>query len=182
MRTLRTGIWSRIDRPSRGIPRAFTFIEIIVVLMVLGISVAIAFPRLDSLLLTEPEPGRSGRKLTRVLRYAQELAVVTESAVLLRIDVEAGRYWVTDGQNAGGSETKGILSDLAGQFPEGVWIEEVEPAPVDSEQKVLAVRCDPDGHCDPVVVDLTAGEGRTVQVVVGECFGDIELIGEDSLR
>ncbi|MEN6575289.1 MAG: prepilin-type N-terminal cleavage/methylation domain-containing protein [Phycisphaerales bacterium] len=160
--------------------RAFTFLELIVVLVVLGISTAIAFPKLNRLLLTEPEPLRSGRKLVRALRHTQELAVATESASLLRIDTQAGRYWVTDRQGEKEARTVGVSSDIEGQFPDGVRILDVEPHEVDPEKGVLVVAFDPEGYCDPTVMSLTSAEGRTVKIVVGEWFGEIELVDEDS--
>ena len=61
MRISRAGTWIS-NRDGDRAPRAFTFVELIVVLIVLGISAAVAFPKLDGLLLREPEPWRSGRK------------------------------------------------------------------------------------------------------------------------
>ncbi|MEN6428267.1 MAG: prepilin-type N-terminal cleavage/methylation domain-containing protein [Phycisphaerales bacterium] len=161
-------------------PRAFTFLELIVVLVVLGVSAAIAFPKLNRLLLAEPEPLRSGRKLARALRYTQELAVATESASSLRIDTQAGRYWVTDRQGEKGAQAVGVSSEIEGQFPNGVRILEVEPHELDPEKGVLVVAFDPEGHCDPTIMSLTSAEGRTVKIVVGEWFGEIELVDEDS--
>ena len=49
--------------------KAFTMVELVVVLIVLGASAAIVFPRLDALLLGEPEPWQSARKLTKIAKY-----------------------------------------------------------------------------------------------------------------
>lgn len=173
MRTSRAGIWISSDR-GRAAP-AFTFIELIVVLVILGISAAVVFPKVNGLLLREPEPWRSGRHLMRLAKRAQELAIATESAFLLRIDPRTGQYWVVSRQID--SATGG--QDLSGQLPEEVAITDVEtPAEDRSLEGVLAIEFSPEGWCDPVVVSLTSLDGRTVKLAVNEGFDDMGLIGD----
>jgi prepilin-type N-terminal cleavage/methylation domain-containing protein len=179
MPILRAGIWTRKDGRCHA-SGAFTLIELIVVLIVLGVSARIVFPRLDGLLLREPEPWRSGRRFMRVAKYAQELAVATESRFVLSIDVETGRYWVTGPQS--GKEAAGatIGPALEGQFSGGVTVADVQvPGGHWAAESTLAVRFSPEGWCDPALIRITSSEGRTVQIVIGEWFGQIELIGDD---
>ncbi len=174
MRISRAGTWTS-NRDGDRTPRAFTFVELIVVLIVLGISAAVAFPKLDGLLLREPEPWRSGRKLMRLAKHAHELAMVTESAFVLHIDVETGRYWVTGKQVDNAVPQR----SLGGQLPEEVAITDVEPAAEDGAfESVLAIEFSPEGWCDPVLVTITSSDGQTVKLAIDEWFGEIDLIGD----
>ncbi|MBN1507509.1 MAG: hypothetical protein JW955_11720 [Sedimentisphaerales bacterium] len=143
------------------------------VLVVLGMSAAVAFPRLDRLLLSEPQPWHSARKLMRLAKHAHELAIATESAFVLHIDRETGEYWVA-GKQAGERRS------FAGSLPEGVLITDVkllgEDRPV---EKVLAVEFSPEGWCDPVVLSLTSSDGRTVRLAIDEWFDAMCLDGEE---
>jgi len=175
----RVGTWTS-SRAHEQAPRAFTFIELIVVLVVLGISAAVAFPRLDRLLLREPEPWQSGRKLMRLAKHAHELAIATESAFLLHIDLETGQYWVVSKQ---GDSTPGSAAgqrSLGGRLPEGVTITDVKlPGEDRSVEKVLTIEFSPEGWCDPAVLSLTSSDGQTVKLAIDEWFDATNLNGDE---
>jgi len=146
-----------------------------VVLIVLGISAAVVFPKLDGLLLREPEPWRSGRKLMRLAKYVHELAIATESAFVLHIDMETGQYWVAGKQvdNAAGQRS------LGGQLPEEVAITDVKlPGEDRVLENVLTIEFSPEGWCDPAVVSITSSEGQTVRLVIDEWFDGMSLLGD----
>jgi hypothetical protein len=145
-----------------------------VVLVVLGLSAAIAFPKLDGLLLREPEPWRSGRRLMRLAEYTHQMAIATESVFILHIDAEAGRYWVT-GEQIGDVARK----SMEGQLPEEVTIADVGlPGDDRTVQHVVALEFSPEGWCDPAIVTITSSDGRIVKVVIGEWFGAIDITGD----
>ena len=170
MRILRVGTWTS-NRSGRT-SRAFTFIELIVVLVVLGISAAVVFPKVDGLLLREPEPWRSGRKLMRLAKYAHELAIATESAHVLHIDLKTGQYWVSNTQADNG------LRNLGGQLPEEVRVIDVKfPGEDRPLENVLMIEFSPEGWCDSAVVSLASSDGQIVKLAIDEWFGGMDLIG-----
>jgi len=146
-----------------------------VVLIVLGISAAVAFPKLDGLLLREPEPWRSGRKLMRLAEHAHELAIATESAFVLHINVETGQYWVTGKQVDNAADQR----SLEGQLPEEVTITDVDlPGDDRTFEHVMTIEFSPEGWCDPAVVTITSSDGQIVKLVIDEWFGGVDLIGD----
>jgi hypothetical protein len=154
-------------------------VELIVVLIILGLSAAIVFPKLDGLLLREPEPWRSSRKLMRLAKYAHELAIATESAFVLHIDLETGQYWVAskvadnEAANAAGQRS------LAGQLPPEVTITDVKrPGQERTLENALTIEFSPEGWCDPAVVSLTSSGGETVKLAIDEWFDGMDLIGD----
>ena len=145
------------------------------VLIVLGISAAVAFPKLDGLLLREPEPWRSGRKLMRLAEHAHELAIATESAFVLHINVETGQYWVTGKQVDNAADQR----SLEGQLPEEVTITDVDlPGDDRTFEHVMTIEFSPEGWCDPAVVTITSSDGQIVKLVIDEWFGGVDLIGD----
>jgi prepilin-type N-terminal cleavage/methylation domain-containing protein len=74
--------------------RAFTLIEILVVVVILGIASAIIIPQLGS--RDDLKATSMSRMLMADLVYAQNRAVATQRTHYVRFDTEAGRYEVLD--------------------------------------------------------------------------------------
>lgn len=77
--------------------RAFTLIELIIVLMILGITTALAAPMLSG--RDDVHVEAIARRVTSDLQYAQNLAVVTQRVTFVRF--EADRYVVLQRDDAG---------------------------------------------------------------------------------
>ncbi len=183
MRTSKAGTWTRNSPGGPAIARGFTFIELIVVLVVLGISASVVFPRIGGFLLKEPEPWQSARKLVRVARYAHEWAVTTESAVSLHIDTETGNYWATDRSMREGASESPWGRGLRGRLADDIEITALQyrgEDPVAEDRLVVEFR--PDGWNDPFVLKMTSSGAKTVEVVFGGRLGEVELIGEEGGR
>jgi len=163
--------------------RGFTLIELIVVLVVLGISASVVFPRLGGFLLKEPEPWRSARKMIRVARYAHEWAVTTESAVLFHIDAETGNYWAADQAPREEASENPWGRALRGRLADEVRITDVQwPQDDRVTEDVVVIEFRPDGWNDSVAVKMTSSDATTVEVVFGERLGEVELVGEEGMR
>jgi type II secretion system protein H len=179
-RTSRAGTWTSNRTRGGSTARAFTLIELIVVLIVVGICATLVFPKVSGFLLREPEPWRSGRRLLRLAQHARELAVVTESTVVLSLDANTGDYWIAGKERAKGAEAATAPSDLKGRLGENVRITDVELAGEDWDpERPVTMEFDPEGACDPVTVRLTSSEGRTVSVVIGERSDEVDPVNDD---
>jgi type II secretion system protein H len=183
MRISKAGTWTRNSPGGPAIARGFTFVELIVVLVVLGISASVVFPRIGGFLLKEPEPWQSARKLVRVARYAHEWAVTTESAVSLHIDMETGKYWASDQAMQEGTGESPWGRGLRGRLADDVEITGLQWQGEDRvAQDRLVVEFRPDGWNDPFVLKMTSSDAETVKVVFGDRLGEVELIGEEGGR
>jgi prepilin-type N-terminal cleavage/methylation domain-containing protein len=160
--------------------RAFTLLELVVVLMVVGICATVVFPKLSRLLVREPEPWRSGRQFLRLAQYARELALATESTFVFSLDTNSGNYWIAGperDQQAGGIPG---ASDLKGHLGEQVQVANVALTGEDWDpHKPVAIEFGPDGSCDAVTVSLTDSEGRKVNLMIGESSEEIDPVSED---
>lgn len=170
----RAGTWTSDGSAGRTAARAFTLLELIVVLIVVGICASVTFPKVGGLLLREPEPWRSGRQLLHVVQYSRELAVATESTFVLSFDVNTGSYSVAGKESgAGGSELKGKLGDQ-------VTVARIELTGNDWDpQRPVKVEFDPEGTCDPVTLSLISTDGQTVSVLIGANSDEIDPVNAD---
>jgi prepilin-type N-terminal cleavage/methylation domain-containing protein len=181
VRTSRAGTWISPRAPRSFSGRAFTLVELVVVLIVVGISASLVFPKVSGLLLRAPEPWRSGRQLLRLAKYARELAIATESTFVLSLDPNTGDYWVAgkEGDRQSGAVVA-VPSDLKGHLSEEVRVADVELAGDDWDPRhPVTMEFGPEGSCDAVAVSLTSSEGRTVRVVVGEWSEEIDPPNDD---
>lgn len=181
MPTLKVGILTKTS-PSRHIrTQGFTFIELLVVLVILSVCTTLVFPKMDRLLVWEAEPWKSGRQLIRAATHAHECAIATESMVCLYVDVPAGKYWVSGLGDGSMGDSHGVYQSLKGKFAESVCVSHVEmPGEEPVLDDTLCIRFSPDGWSEPVRIVLSRPDEANVAVVIGECFGDIELVSSRS--
>ena len=96
--------------------RAFTLVELAVVLLIIAVSVAIAFPSFSHGTLERVRMRSSVSRLADVAQYAYYRAVSTRLTHLLYLDTQQGSYWVVsktpDGEQT--PVTDGL--ELQGQF------------------------------------------------------------------
>lgn len=69
----------------------FTFIELAVVLLIIGIVAVVAFPRVSN--LAESDLKRAARHLSSTIQFANDRATVTRSHIRLNFDLEKQTYW-----------------------------------------------------------------------------------------
>jgi type II secretion system protein H len=74
-----------------GRQRAFTLLEILMVIMIMGILVAITLPRMSGT-FGIARLKSTARDLTGILRYARNTAVLREQPCEIRFDMDKGQY------------------------------------------------------------------------------------------
>ena len=108
-------------QPARNHPRAFTLIELIIVMVIICIALAVAAPSLSGW-----NRGSRLRDATdqflALTRWARVQAIATSKVHRINVDAQGGRYWVSAQE---GLEFVPVISHFGDEFyvPEGASIE-----------------------------------------------------------
>jgi type II secretion system protein H len=160
---LRTGN----NNPVRA--RAFTLIELLIVLALIGVMVAVSAPTLSHFIRGRTQDSEVKRFLA-LTRYGQSRAVSEGIPMMLWIDPKAGTYGLqqetgyTDGDKKAGDYEIG--RDLKIDVVRSVVIGQ---QPAHTAKNLPAIRFLPDGGIDPTsVTGVTIQEGLDAPVLIGK--------------
>jgi prepilin-type N-terminal cleavage/methylation domain-containing protein len=179
--------------------RGYTLVELCVVILILGIVLMVAIPRLVPF-LTGSRLETAARELAAFCRYLNAQAVLTKLHHTLNIDIGEGEYWVTtiaeteeatffpDSQDLQDVE---IDTDLLRRrkLPEGVRFEDVLlSVSGGNDRGIVEVDFTPLGPTEKIFVHLTGDTGRKNTVffdpMTGESGlldGHVQVLDESSL-
>ena len=155
--------------------RAFTLIELTVVLLIISLSLAVVCPRFtagsDQLSLLRSSVNR----IASVAEYASQQAACTRFMYFLNLDTQEGTYWVTSQKPDGQKVPVTDALSLKGQLPDGVKFADVKIQGMNTHsQGILVIRLSPQGWADPAEIILTCSTGETMSIMIDELSGQIE--------
>jgi len=149
--------------------RAFTLVELVVVIAVLALSALIIYPKINSPHSDSARLLRSAKQLASVANHAQDLAISKQIPHILHIDLEQQNYWVTV-RSSQTFETR--IKDGLGlerRLAQDICFDQVEIEDKDkSSQDHVSLVFGPEGEVTPAVLTLVAPTGRTVRVIINE--------------
>ena len=79
-------------RPAGGRQAGFTYLELAVVMLILGVVVALAFPTIHN--FTSSDLRQSARHLVRTVYFLADRAAATKKVYRLNFDLDRREYWV----------------------------------------------------------------------------------------
>jgi len=146
--------------------RAFTLLELILVMLILTIAVALIVPQMANFGRGR-RAGDCAAEIVAVAHFARTKAISDGLAYRLNVDPQRGAYWLTAEQGPGGD-----FGDIGEEFgrvftaPEGIalsWSVPPQPSGLAGQQQqqqqaqaaVPYVEFRPDGRTDPAVIRLT---------------------------
>lgn len=146
--------------------KGLTFLELLMVVVLLGLFVAMATPRFQSTYFAL-QLSNQAKGLAKFLTYAQERAVLEGKTYRFAIDPDKRRYWLEAESEEEDSSFKRIEGRYGRIFelPEGIFLE--------SEAKEIFFY--PDGGSDPFTLSLNTKEGNTLLLKSGKPFGHVRI-------
>jgi len=136
---------------------AFTFIELLLVIAIIGILTAVSLPSLKKT-FNNLELNNFSGELQALANYLRERSIVEGAVIYLKIDNENREVWAQI------KEASGRLKTL--QFPEGIRIE--------SENNQVTFF--PDGEIDKVRISVVSLDGQKITLTTIGVYGGFKIL------
>ena len=154
--------------------KAFTLIELTVVIAIISLSLAIALPKIKS--SSDPQflLRLSTNKIASVLEYAYQQAASKRLTYYLNINSNDGTYWITKKDKDGRDVPQKEQLNLDGQLPQGVELLRIKMFGENIiSQETIAIRLSPDGYADPAEIILACSSGEAMSITIDEYSGKV---------
>jgi type II secretion system protein H len=155
--------------------RAFTLMELILVLLIIAVCATIAAPALRGFTRGRRLPNTAQQLLT-VTRWCQVQAVSEGMTYRLNLDPEASKWWVTRDADGTGTTFQAVQSSQIPtemELPEGIaMVTNVAPAPPDN---LRFISFDAGGRSDVAVVRLLS-ENLEMDVASDTQLGKFRIV------
>lgn len=158
----------------RSVRGGFSLIELILVLLLLGLSASMVFPMMGRFSRGRTSTDTAAHMLA-IIQYAQDQAAVTGAPYRLHWNEDEGSYWIEASVN-------GRFSRISSEIGRTFQLPEQMEMTIRGTAEQLAngyIQFDPDGGHDVLVIHLIDGNGK--EVVLG-CLSPSEpyRIGDPS--
>ncbi|MBW2616339.1 MAG: prepilin-type N-terminal cleavage/methylation domain-containing protein [Deltaproteobacteria bacterium] len=154
--------------------KGYTFIELTVVIILIGLMAAISVPRIRHGLLTD-ELKSASRKLVGVIKSLRNDAISGQKAFYLHLDLESNRFWTES--EAMLEEERLSASEKAASLPEGVSILDVWFRGKGKKQHgVTVVRFSKKGYVQQCAIHLSSDDGRKFTLVLSPFLGRVRVL------
>jgi prepilin-type N-terminal cleavage/methylation domain-containing protein len=158
--------------------KAFTLVELVVVLVILGVMAAVAFPRLEGFFHDGCLRG-SARHLVGMIRYAQSQAALSGREYRLYYDLDKGRYWIvreTEEVLEGGDADKTVRRYLL----EGVRFQSIiTQGKGRITEGVTSSWFSPRGWVEETTIYLEDEEGEELSIFIKGPIGRVRILEKD---
>ncbi len=158
----------------RKFSKAFTLIELTVVIFIISLSLAIALPKITR--ASDPQflLRVSTNKIANVLEYAYQQAASKRLTYFLNINSINGTYWISRQNKYDLEAAVNEQLKLDGVLPKGVHFLSIKLFDENIiSQDTIAIRLSPDGYADPVEIVLTCSSGEAMSIAIDEYSGQV---------
>lgn len=136
--------------------RAFTFIELLFVILIIGILVAVSIPNFRKT-FNNLELNNFSRELQAVMNYLHQSAIVEGKAIYLNIDNEERQCLAQDKENA--------KKFKAFRIPDGINV-------VTEKTEIFFY---PDGAIDAATIKISNANGQEIDLTTKGIFGGVKI-------
>lgn len=141
--------------------RAFTFIELLFIVIIIGVLVAVSLPNLRKS-FNSLELNNAAQQMEAVINYTRERAIIEQEPIYFAIDNVNKEYWIKKSGEENRFKTY--------PFPESIRIEK------DIEGEIVFY---PDGRIDNVTITLTSADNKAVILTTKGIYGGVKVEGNE---
>jgi len=154
--------------------KGFTLVELLIVLVVLGLMLALAIPKLGE--LGEANLKRSARHLTGMVRFLRDDSQAKKSVYRIKFDIQNGHYWAeeltqTSDKTVEFKRYQSVMVDevsLSGQTT----FRDVQVASHPDDPYILFT---PNGWVEHALIHLRDGDNKDFTLIVNSLTGNTDL-------
>ena len=154
--------------------KGYTLIELTVVIILIGLMMTMALPRLRYPMMTDNLKGAT-RKMIGTIRTIRDNALREQSTYYLKFDLGSNRYWIDSPSMT--QEERSVAREEASSLPAGVSIIDIwlkwDGKKVFGETEI---RFNEKGYIRPSVIHIGAQDGRRFTLVVSPFLGRVEVL------
>lgn len=146
----------------RSTVKAFTFIELFIVIIIIGILIGISLPSFKKT-FNNLQLNSFSQEIQAFMNYLHERSIVEGKIIYFNIDNEKKEYW---------AKIKDTKARLRTYFlPRGIDIEIIKKADTDNKQIIFY----PDGQIDKVSIKIAGPDKQGIILTTEGMFGKIKI-------
>ena len=158
----------------KGKEGGFTFIELTVVIFLIGLTLALTVPRLRCAILTD-DLKATVRRLVGTVRSLRNEAIREQKAYSLQFDLESNRFWIESADMT--DEDREEACKKAFRLPEGVRLLDVwRRGRGKKAAGETAISFTKKGYMEQSVIHLASEDGRRFTLVLSPFLGKIKVL------
>ncbi len=156
--------------------KGFTLIELVVVVLLIGLTMVLSVPRLRYAMLTDDLRG-TVRRMVGTVRTLRNEAIREQKVYALHFDLESNRLWADSADMT--DEERIAAHQKAFQLPKGVRVLDVWRSGKGKEVAGEAViRFTKKGYMEQSVIHLGAEDGRRFTLIFNPFLGRVKVLEE----
>jgi prepilin-type N-terminal cleavage/methylation domain-containing protein len=160
--------------PHRLNHRGFTFIEITVVIFLIGLIIGLAMPRVRDAFLTD-DLRRTCRKMIGLMKELRNEAIRENKAYFMHFDLDGNRFWVDSTSMS--EEEQARAREQASSLPEDVRVVDVwfrgKGKTVGGE---TSIRFSNKGYVPQSAIHLSSEDGRSFTLELSPFLGRVKVL------
>jgi Tfp pilus assembly protein FimT len=179
MQTSTVGNWNNkeaCDPELRPNKRGFTFVELTVVIFLIGLTIVLTIPRFRHTLVSD-DLRSTVRQMVGTIRSVRNEAVREHKTYALHLDLESNRLWI---ESEGASDEEQLEAQAkAVQLPAGVRVLDVWHKDTGKDATGdTAIHFTQKGYVEYSVIHLGAEDGRRFTLILSPFLGKVTVLEE----
>jgi prepilin-type N-terminal cleavage/methylation domain-containing protein len=155
-------------------PHGFTFIELTVVIFLVGLALVLTVPRVRSSILAD-DLKKTVRRLVGTVRTLRNDAVRDQKVYGLHLDLETNRIWTESEGMTGEGQIE--ARDKAYEIPDGVRVVDVwRPSTGKQTAGETIIRFSKKGYIEQSVIHLADDDGRYFTLMLNPFLGRVQIL------
>jgi len=154
--------------------KGFTFIELTVVIFLIGLTLFLAVPKFRYAFLTD-KLKTTVRRMVGTIAALKSEAIREQKVYMLHFNFESNRYWIeTDGMTA---EERALAGEKAFEIPDGVRIVDIWRREKGKKRIGEAtIRFDKNGYVEHSVIHVSAEDGRQFSLLLSPFLTKVKVL------